>query len=103
MKVEPGGDSPEQRESKTEDELFDPEEIDAEKAGGDQRLAPVGRVSEDHGEDVEEEMEVTGCKGLVQCCQVLLSLAKVASAVLTLKVPDSELPKEGEYCQQDKS
>ena len=101
--MEPGGHSPEQREGKTEEELFDPEEVDAEKTGGDQRLAPVGRVSEDHGEDMEEEMEVACCKGLVQCCQVLLSLAKVASAVLTLKVPDSELPKEGEYCQQDKS
>ena len=46
---------------------------------------------------------MAGCKGLVQCCQVLLSLAKVARAVLTSKVLNSELPEEVEYCDQDES
>ena len=48
-------------------------------------------------------MEVGGSKSLVQCCQVLPSLPKVAWAVLKLKVLDSELPYEGEYCDQDQS
>ena len=72
-------------------------------SGGDQWLAPVGKVSEDHGDDMEEDMEVGGSKSLVQCCQVLPPLTEVAFAMLPAIAPNSEVEGGVEYCKEDES
>ena len=84
--------------------LLNLEEIDAEMNVGEQWLAPVCRVSEDHGEEMEENMEKGGSHHcLIQCCQVLSPLAKVAFAMLTAIAPNSEVERCVEYCNEDES
>ena len=70
---------------------------------GEQWLVPVCRVSEDHGEEMEENMEKGGSQRLIQCCQVLSPLAKVAFAMLTAIAPNSEVERCVEYCNEDES
>ena len=48
-------------------------------------------------------MEKGGSQRLIQCCQVLSPLAKVAFAMLTAIAPNSEVERCVEYCNEDES
>ena len=48
-------------------------------------------------------MEMGGDQGLTKCCQILPPLGEEAFIVITPVVPDSELARGVEYCNEDAS